>query len=107
MKVVNMTPHPVDIVGEDGNVLITYPASGELIRLQVSTVPSGTLPDGTPLTVTKFGEPVGLPNYQEETVYIVSQLVKSALPHRTDLLVPAEVVRDGDGRIVGCKSLGQ
>lgn len=41
-----------------------------------------------------------------ETYYIVSQIVKSALPTRKDLLVPAEVVRDENGNIVGCKSLG-
>ena len=35
--------------------------------------------------------------------YIVSQMVKNALPERKDLLVPAEIVRDNDGRIVGCK----
>ena len=41
-----------------------------------------------------------------ETFYIVSQLVKSALPNRSDLLVPAEMVRDEKGAIIGCKSLG-
>jgi hypothetical protein len=40
------------------------------------------------------------------TYYIVSQLVKSALPHRFDLLVPAEIVRNSAGIIIGCKSLG-
>lgn len=39
--------------------------------------------------------------------YIVSQLVKSALPDREDLLVPAEVVRDEQGHIIGCRSLGR
>ena len=38
--------------------------------------------------------------------YIVSQLIKSAFPERNDLLVPAEVVRDSSGNIVGCRSLG-
>lgn len=33
--------------------------------------------------------------------------VKNACPVRKDLLVPAEVVRDADGNIVGCKSLGR
>ena len=41
-----------------------------------------------------------------ETFYIVSQLVKSALPNRSDLLVPAEMVRDEKGAILGCRSLG-
>ena len=40
------------------------------------------------------------------TYYIVSQLIKSALPKRVDLLVPAEVVRDDNGNIIGCRSLG-
>lgn len=42
-----------------------------------------------------------------EVYYIVSQIVKSALPERHDLLVPAEVVRDEMGNILGCKSLGR
>jgi hypothetical protein len=41
-----------------------------------------------------------------ETYYVVSQLVKSALPNRVDLLVPAEVVRNSDGNVIGCRSLG-
>jgi hypothetical protein len=32
--------------------------------------------------------------------------VKSALPERIDLLVPAEMVRDKEGNIIGCQSLG-
>ena len=69
-------------------------------------VTAGTLEDGTHLTRTVFGEPEGLPAYEEGTFYIVSQIVKSALPYRTDLLVPAEMVRDAAGNVVGCKSLG-
>jgi hypothetical protein len=38
--------------------------------------------------------------------YLVSQPVKSALPSRKDLLVPAEVVRDEKGNIIGCRSFG-
>jgi hypothetical protein len=104
--IINMAPHAVVIIDADGNVLREYLASGRTIRLKSETVPAGTLEDGTPLSRTVFGTPVGLPEYQEGTWYLVSQLVKSALPERTDLLVPAEVVRDSAGNIVGCKSLG-
>ena len=101
MAIINMTPHPVNIV--DG---MTIPASGQQIRLAVTTRP-GLPIDGVPTSTTVFGDPVGLPDYQNETFYIVSQLVKSACPGRTDLLVPAEVVRDEQGRIIGCRSLGR
>jgi hypothetical protein len=56
----------------------------------------------------RFHEHYGFdPDTCELTHYfIVSQLIKSAFPDRHDLLVPAEVVRDSDGNIIGCKSLG-
>ena len=102
VKVVNMTPHDVNIVGG-----LTYPKSGLQIRLAVQTVPCDPLPDGTPTSKTEFGEPEGLPEFREGIFYIVSQLVKNALPDRTDLLVPAEIVRDDAGVIIGAKSLGR
>ncbi len=107
MTVVNKTPHAVIIVDENGQVVRTYEKGDSQIRLAVKTVQDVPLADGTPTSRTKFGEPEGLPDFKEGTFYIVSQLVKSALPDRTDLLVPAEVVRDEKGNIVGCKSLGR
>jgi hypothetical protein len=107
MTVVNKTPHAVHIVDENGQVVRTYEKGEGQIRLAVKTVQDSPLADGTPTSITSFGEPEGLPDFKEGTFYIVSQLVKSALPERTDLLVPAEVVRDEKGNIVGCKSLGR
>lgn len=104
-RVVNCTPHPVTIV-ENGVVARTIPASGEVARLSVSTEPAGVVL-GIPITRTVFGEPVGLPEPRQGTCYIVSQLVKNALLERGDLVVPAEVVRDAAGNIVGCRSLGR
>ena len=104
--VVNKTPHEVHIVDENSQVVRTYEKGDSQIRLAVKTVKGDNLADGTPTSKTEFGEPEGLPDFQEGTFFIVSQLVKSALPKRTDLLVPAEVVRDEKGNIVGCKSLG-
>ena len=104
--IINKTPHPVNIVDSDGNNIRTYPKGEGIIRLASGTEPAGELADGTPLTRTVFGEAVGLPAYEKGTFYIVSQIVKSALPERTDLLVPAEVMRDASGNIVGCRSLG-
>ena len=104
-RVVNCTPHPVTIV-VNGVVVKTIPTSGEVARLSVSTEPAGEVM-GISVTRTLFGEPVGLPEPEVGTCYIVSQLVKNALPERDNLVVPAEVVRDAAGNIVGCKSLGR
>jgi hypothetical protein len=104
-QIINATPHPVHIVAGD-SVVKTIPPSGVVIRLKATTVDSGVRVDGVPITKTVFGQPEGLPTYEAGTYYIVSQLVKTALPDRADLLVPAEVVRDTNGNIVGCRSLG-
>lgn len=106
MKITNMTPHAVHIVDASGMILRTIPASGNVVRLSVTTGNLGEW-DGVPLTKTIFGEPVGLPDFVDDTLLIVSQLVKNALPSRHDLVVPAEVVRNADGVIVGCQSLGR
>lgn len=106
--IINKTPHPIHIVDAEGAVVRTFSAcpKDELIRLTAETVSLETL-DGVPTSRTEFGEATGLPNYEEDVYYIVSQLVKSAKAERVDLLVPAEVARDENGRIIGCRSLGR
>ena len=105
-NLINMTPHPITIVDAEGTVIKVIPASGNLIRLAQFTVPQNYTIDDVPVTKSTYSEPNGLPEYQLGIFYIVSQLVKSACPDREDLLVPAEVVRDSSGNIVGCRSLG-
>ncbi|UCE64952.1 MAG: hypothetical protein JSU85_08685 [Candidatus Zixiibacteriota bacterium] len=104
-NIINMTPHPVNIVDRDENIIITFPKSDLMIRLSQRTESAGEV-NGIPLTKTVFGKAENLPPFKKGRFFIVSQLVKSALPDRTDLLVPAEVVRDNEGNIVGCRSLG-
>ena len=107
MNIINKTPHPIHVLVGD-KVATTFPACphDELIRLKAESVPTEPV-CGVPTSQTKFGEPVGLPSYADDVYYIVSQLVKSAMPTRSDLLVPAEVVRDDGGNIIGCRSLGR
>ena len=102
-KILNFTPHSINIVDGEKKIIRTIESSG-LIRLSATTVMVGIV-DGIPTSKTVFGDPVGLPDFVEGTFIIVSQLVKSAL-NRNDLLVPAEVVRDDKGNIIGCRSLG-
>ena len=100
----NLTPHTITIVDCEGKVIRAIESSG-LIRLKATTVSQGEA-DGIPLSKTVFGDPIGLPEFNSDTFLIVSQLVKTAFPKRSDLVVPAEVVRDEKNTIIGCKSLG-
>jgi len=105
MEIINKTPHPVLIVDQDGLEQDRFESQGQ-VRL-ATRIEAGEPIDGIPTTKTVFGEAEGLPAPQSGTYYIVSQMIRSALPSREDLLVPAEVVRDSSGAIIGCRSLGR
>lgn len=102
---INMTPHKVVLLDDSNKVIRIFESEG-LIRLKADTVRAGLLDKDIPLSKTVFGEPQGLPDYNGEDYFIVSQLVKTALPNRADLVVPAEVQRDENGNIIGCRSFG-
>lgn len=59
------------------------------------------------VTGTSYGEVEGLPAPSNGTIYIVSSLVAARCVGRTDVFIPNESVRDEQGRIVGCRSLGR
>ena len=105
MRILNYTPHLIRIVSADGAVIAEIPPEPVSIRLESETVRLGEI-KGVPLSVTRYGEPTGLPAPASDTLLVVSQLVFGACPSRRDLCVPAEAVRDAAGRIVGCQSLG-
>lgn len=117
-----MTPHPVNIVDDNGNITTIIMQCGWELRLTTSVEVVNEF-EGIPITKTVFGKPVAVkgksfndqPNPWEtinmsECIFIVSQLVKTAFSHNKFiyeiLLVPSEVVRDANGNIIGCKSLG-
>lgn len=104
-EIINTTPHCVNVVDTEGKVIRTFEPSGISVRLSAKTVDAGEL-DGIRLSKTEYGNPEGLPEMANDVYYIVSAMVKNALPGRSDLLVPAEQVRDSEGRIIGCRSLG-
>jgi hypothetical protein len=108
----NLTKHPITILGAENETLRVIEPSGVEVRLTQSVV-QGEPIDGLPTSFTVYGEAENLPDEQEGTFYIVSQLIKNAptLRERKDLLVPADMVRetteDGKTIIRGCKSLGR
>jgi hypothetical protein len=63
--------------------------------------------DGVPTVVGVYGAIEGLPglDLKIHVNYIVSAMVRNALPGRLDLVSPADFVRDAAGKIMGCKAL--
>jgi hypothetical protein len=119
-RLVNLTPHAVALVlaeGEGEPVTLVIPPSGQVARCaemasRVGTVchrESATIRGGIDVPVVKmiYGEITGLPEPQPGRYYIVSRLVAEAAAAlgRRDCLVPAQTVRDGQGRITGCRAL--
>lgn len=105
MKIINLTPHAINFVREDGRPILTVEPSGSLARVSVRTETTGEIA-GISVTKSVYGEVEGLPAPEDGTIYLVSSLVAGRVPNREDVFIPNESVRDDKGRIVGCKSLG-
>lgn len=102
----NTTPHDVCVVDFNGNVVLTVPKAAEPLRLrEVTNDFPLTLAVGgaaVPVVEKAFAGVEDLPPAAEGTFYIVSLAVAQAA-RRDDFLVPDDLVRDDQGRIVGCR----
>jgi len=104
-EIKNLTPHAVTLMTDTGNIVTIQP-SGIVARVAVKRETVGSLPAiGVPITRAVFGDPVGVPEPQEGVYLIVSAMVRNALPDRTDLLSPGDLVRDDSGRVIACSNL--
>jgi hypothetical protein len=104
MNIINCTPHAVTIGG------IAIAPSGILPRVgTVRTRIADIVTDlGTFAAYTiASGELVGLPDASNETVLIVSAMVRChpTCTHRSDLASPGMLVRDSVGTIIGADGL--
>lgn len=106
MEIINCTPHPIKLVNEAGEVVFSLPKGQVIPRLAQTTNKVSEI-NGIAITETMFGETQDLPEYNQDTILIVSRLVLTANRNRTDLVVPNELVRDSEGNIIGCKSLAR
>ena len=109
--VINLTPHTVNIIGEDGSIIASISPAGKVARVKTVATKTGTIEvDGRTIDVvsTSYGEVEDLPASTSDKIYIVSVLVLQALRgSRTDIVCPdtgpESVVRDPKGGITGVK----
>ena len=99
----NLTPHPIRLPRPDGST-IDLPTSGQVPRVSLTAQPAGEL-DGVLVTCTVAGEIEGLPAPEAGTYLVVSRVVADAARDRSDLLVPGDLVRDDQGRVIGARRL--
>lgn len=107
MKVINLTAHTINVIL--GEKELAYPSEG-LARVKTEEKTIGTV-EGIPIVKTVYTTVEGLPDMQEDTVYLVSTLVLQALKAngvcRPDCLAPntglSGAIRDDQGRIIGVK----
>ena len=103
MKVRNFTPHSIRLYSDNEEYFEEIESEG-IARVQSWGKPV-TLLGFIPVVETCYGETEGLPEYDPDTVIIVSKIVKDANPDRYDLVYPTDYVRDEGGKILGCKAL--
>ena len=97
-KIRNLTPHTVIVDG------VRFEPEGVIPRLTQINTQTGYFA-GVPVMRAVFGDVVDLPKEQEDTLLIVSAMIRQALPWRKDLASPGDLVRDENGVVIGCKNL--
>lgn len=106
MPYVNMCPHPVGIVRKDGSVLEMDKFEGEAPRVFVQNKVVAVI-EGVEHFDPEYGEVTWLPEPVEGVWYIVSALVKTRAPHRSDLVSPGVLLRDSQGNVIGARGVSR
>ena len=103
-ELLNFTPHYLNI-HSNGKVTVV-PPSGQVARVTTSYNKVNTVA-GIDVYSCVYGNVDGLPEPQDGKIFVVSGVVKSAVPDRLDVMSPGELIRDSDGKPIGCNGLRQ
>ena len=106
-KIVNLTPHTINFVGQDNTIVASIPSSGVARAVQRREIVDTIVVDGISLPIARctYGDVQGLPDPEADTIYIVSAITAQAVPERQDVFIVDNSVRDENGRIIGVRGL--
>lgn len=102
-SIINLTPHSLNILNSK-NETVTIAPTGKIARVTSKTEIIDTI-NGINIMKQTFGDVIDLPEPTENTVFVVSRMVKDRVSNRTDVLVPGTPVRDDKGNIIGANGL--
>lgn len=106
-KIVNLTPHTINFVGQDNTIIATIPSSGVARAAQRREIVDTIVANGISLPIARctYGDVQGLPEPMDDTIYIVSAITAQAVPTRPDVFIVDDSVRDENGRIIGVRGI--
>lgn len=103
-KLINLTPHPITILAEDGEVLLNLAPADEPARVEEQAI-NHTAIGGIPMVELRPGPITGLPDAPEDgDMYVVSRPVMEAAVDQDYghcLVVPYPLARDESGQVIG------
>ena len=103
-KMINLTPHAINVYDVDRKTLIyTLEPSGQIARVEMTRKQIGTLFGAVPVFRSELGDVTGIP--AGNSLYIVSSMVRLALPKNFNIYSPGELLRDESGQPIGCIGL--
>lgn len=110
IRYINLTPHALYVKDMSGEYITILPdAEGPARVIYDRLPPEQVRIGGSEVAVAVAGpvrEIVGLPEPQPDIVFIVAKAVADAAPrHRGDLMSPGRLLRDAEGKVVGCDGL--
>lgn len=95
-KIVNLTNHDINI----GGVLVKAERDRFPARCYEMITDLGEFA-GVPIVAKEYGKVVGLPDPSPGVLYVVSNIVRLANPHRDDLASPGRKMLSRDGNVIG------
>lgn len=105
MKLINLTPHVIKIHNPE-RLLVALDSTDEIARVEVTTEPQGSIGDIIIYRNT-YSDVTGVPAPVDGVSYVVSAIVRLALPNRSDVLSPGDLLRSPEGQPIGCLGLVQ
>lgn len=102
MKILNLTPHTINVADKDGNIILAFAPHGTVARVSSSPGKLRTMfcaGQSIPVAgATHYGPVEGLPEPETDTMYLVSAMVgqhPDVAGVRADVLCPGTGPQDG------------
>ena len=114
MRIINCTPHEVNVFLDNGNKINYESDKNHQIRVECKSVEVAKYND-IPIRCNWYGDVIGMPKEEElkDTLFIVSRIAYEAIKLKYEdevvehFMVPDGSIRDQEGKIIGCTGFAQ